>query len=385
MKHSSFIVFFAIALAIYGLINFYIFIRGWQAIPRGTSLRTYYLIVFLIVSLSFIVGRFLEGVYLSVFSDVFVWIGSFWLAAMLYFLLIVILLDISRLINHWFAIYPSSITVDYGGAKFIALAISIGIMALTLLVGHINAFHPRINNLNLTIFKPVNKGRTISIAAATDIHLGAIVGRYRINSLVEEINKLKPDIVLLGGDIVDEDIAPVIRENLGETLRLIKAPLGVYAITGNHEYYGGVEAASKYMSEHGIRMLRDSVVKVDDLFYLVGREDREKKRIKGIDRKTLDTLLAGIDRSLPIILLDHQPFHLEEAVEQDVDLQISGHTHHGQLWPLNYFTNMIYEISTGYEKKGNTHIYVSSGFGTWGPPVRTNSRPEIVHIELTIE
>ena len=92
--------------------------------------------------------------------------------------------------------------------------------------------------------------------------------------------------------------------------------------------------------------------------------------------------MIGIDKERPIILMDHQPYNLEEASSNQVDLQISGHTHNGQLWPFNYLTDAIYEISRGYKKKGNTHIYVSSGVGTWGPPVRTGNRPEIVNIRL---
>jgi len=100
-------------------------------------------------------------------------------------------------------------------------------------------------------------------------------------------------------------------------------------------------------------------------------------------RKSVKDLLAGIDMTRPVILMDHQPFHLEEAERCGVDLQLSGHTHHGQLWPLNYITGAIYEVSKGYKKKGNTHILVSGGVGSWGPPVRTGNRPEILDLVLT--
>ena len=104
--------------------------------------------------------------------------------------------------------------------------------------------------------------------------------------------------------------------------------------------------------------------------------------MSGIARKTFDQILDGRDRSRPLIAMDHQPFHLDEAVKAGVDLQLSGHTHHGQLWPFNFITKAIYEVSWGYLKKGGTQFYVSSGVGTWGPPVRTGNRPEILRIEL---
>jgi len=121
------------------------------------------------------------------------------------------------------------------------------------------------------------------------------------------------------------------------------------------------------------------------MFVLAGREDRQRQSMTGKSRKPIAEILAGMDKEYPIILLDHQPFKLDESVQAGVDLQISGHTHHGQFWPLNLFTNAIYELSWGYEKRGNTSFYVSNGYGTWGPPVRIGNRPEIILIRLKNE
>jgi hypothetical protein len=198
--------------------------------------------------------------------------------------------------------------------------------------------------------------------------------------MVKILNDMNPDIILLAGDIVDEDLAPVIEKNLGETLRGLRAKYGVYAVTGNHEYIGGVEEAVRYLSEHGITVLRDKAVLIDGSFYVVGREDRSITGFTGEKRKPLKQIMAGLDKRLPIILMDHQPYHLEDAVASGIDLQLSGHTHNGQMWPFNYITRAIYEISYGYMQKGDTHVYVSSGFGTWGPPVRVGTGAEIVQI-----
>jgi predicted MPP superfamily phosphohydrolase len=143
-----------------------------------------------------------------------------------------------------------------------------------------------------------------------------------------------------------------------------------------------VEEAYKYLTEHDIVLLRDSVIMVNNEFYLVGREDRDGKRFSGIERRSLEDLMRAVDLNYPVILMDHQPIGLDDAVSNKVDLQISGHTHNGQLWPFNYLTEAIYEVSRGYKKKGDTHFYVSSGVGTWGPPVRTGNQPEIVNIRL---
>ncbi|HVP35861.1 MAG TPA: metallophosphoesterase [Terriglobales bacterium] len=380
-----FLFFFLIVLTIYGLINYYIFIRGLQAIPHSSNIRMYFPVIFWFVVLSFILGRIMEGFWASRFSQVLIWVGSFWLGAMVYFLLIVILLDFLRLLNHWLPLFPSFITSNYIRAKELTALVSIGIVSIVILTGFINALNPKIRSLNLDIPKKAHGSGTVNLVIVSDIHLGTIVGNSRITRIVNKINQLNPDVVILPGDIVDEDLGPVIRQNLGETLKNIKSKFGVIAITGNHEYIGGVEKACKYLTEHNILVLRDSVMKINDDFYIVGREDRSKKGFTGISREPLEELMAQVDKSYPVILLDHQPIDLSQGVVNGADLQISGHTHHGQIWPLSCITDLIYEVSCGYKKKGNTQIYVSSGAGTWGPPVRIGTSPEIVNIKLSFQ
>lgn len=377
------VIFFAVFFLIYGLVNFYIFLRGWEAIPPGSPLRVPYLVIFLFLSLAFIGGRFLERAWLSPVSAVLVWVGSFWLAAMLYFLLAVVLLDLLRLANHFIPFFPPFVTGNYPASRLAAGWGVIALVLLTLVGGHLNALYPRIREIDLTVRKKsAGKGETLRIVAASDIHLGTIIGRRRLRAIVDRINSLDPDVVLLPGDIVDEDLAPVIKENLGETLRTIRSKQGVFAVTGNHEYIGGAGPACAYLTEHGITMLRDSVARLKGGTYIVGREDRSSAGFGGSKRKTLESLMAQVDASYPVVLMDHQPFRLEEAAGKGIDLQLSGHTHNGQLWPLNKITEAVYEVSRGEAVKGETHYYVSSGVGTWGPPVRTSSRPEILLIRM---
>ncbi|MDD5766771.1 MAG: metallophosphoesterase, partial [Candidatus Marinimicrobia bacterium] len=238
---------------------------------------------------------------------------------------------------------------------------------------------------DLRVHKKVEGLKTLNIAAVSDLHLGTLVGAGRVRAMAEIMRKLDPDIVLFAGDILDEDMAPAVCRNICGGMENVQPRFGFFTVPGNHEHYGGMSRALAYLTEHHITVLRDEVVKIDDSFYIVGREDPGHGGEPENKRKPLNELLAGIDSTRPIILIDHQPFHLEEATENGVDLQISGHTHHGQLWPVNYITRKTYEISHGYKLKGQTHFYVSSGFGTWGPPIRTNSRPEIVNIRLTFD
>lgn len=380
MKNYQFLIFFSIVLLVYSAINFYIYHRGMQALPVDSGFRSWFRWLFLSLSASYVVGRILERFYLSDFSNVLVWVGSFWLAIMFYFLLAVILIDLVRLSNYFIGYLPSSwLSQRAAGSVMISTII---IVLATVFAGYINAISPRIKSITLDVNKQANGLKELNIALASDIHMGTIIGPRRMAKLVASVNGLKPDIILLAGDIVDEDLAPVVRQNLGESLRRLQAPMGVYGITGNHEYIGGAENAVRYLQEHGIVMLRDSVVKIAGAFYVAGREDRDKPRFSGRNRLEVAELIQNIDKHLPVILMDHQPFNLQKAQSAGVDLQLSGHTHHGQIWPLNYLTQAIYEVSMGYLQKGNSHFYVSPGFGGWGPPVRIGNRPEIVSIKL---
>lgn len=382
MKISSIIIFISVALFIYALVNFYIFIRGWQALPQGSIIRKIYLVLFLLVSLSFIIGRIMERYYISIVSDVFVWIGSFWLGAILYLLFMVVFFDIIRTINASTPIYPSFATFNYKLTKQIVFAFTILLVGGILAYGYFNAKNVRIHKLELNISKNCGDLKELNIAMISDMHLGTIISNSRLEDIVSKTNSLNPDIILLAGDIVDEDLGPVIKNNLGEMLKNFKSKYGTYGITGNHEYIGGVEEACNYLNEHNITMLRDTAVKIDNAFYVIGREDRDITRLSGKKRKTLNDLVKELDKSCPLILMNHQPFDLDESVKSEIDLQLSGHTHNGQMFPLNFITNLIFELSSGYLKKGQTHFYISNGAGTWGPPVRIGNSPEIVDIKL---
>jgi predicted MPP superfamily phosphohydrolase len=217
---------------------------------------------------------------------------------------------------------------------------------------------------------------------ASDFHLGTANRDAWLEKVVAKINELKPDIVFLPGDIVDMYVPRAGVAQMIATLRKISAPLGVFSVTGNHEYYGGLKKNLEYLAKAGIRVLQDEAVKIKDEFYLVGRKDRTALSFKE-NRKTLKEILATVDGQLPLILLDHQPYRLGEAEEARIDLQLSGHTHAGQLFPLNLINKKVWEQYWGYLRKGKTQYYVSCGVGTWGPPVRTGSTPEIIQIRLT--
>ena len=380
MKAPAIAIFLTIVLGIYTLTNWYIYSRTSPLLEGSSILKISIRILFWSTLLAYPVARIAER---FISNDVIVFLvklGSMWMGAMLYLFLIFLVIDLIRLVNSFLPIISY---FDYKTNPDHKIVIAKGVYIITAIIltaGFINAMIPRISYHTINLNKSIGKAEKIRIAAVSDIHLGTLISHRSLKQLVNKLNEQNPDIVLMAGDVFDEDISHVINNGLGNYFTQIKAPLGVFAIPGNHEYFGGVEHKLQYLKDHGVHVLRDSAILVNEEFYVVGRDDRSNTR-----RKNISELISGTDSSKALILLDHQPFELALSAQYGIDLQISGHTHHGQLWPFNYITNAIYEVSSGYKKIGNTHVVVSNGFGTWGPPMRLGNRPEILVIDLINE
>lgn len=212
------------------------------------------------------------------------------------------------------------------------------------------------------------------IVLLSDLHLGYHNRRSEFSRWVDIINAEHPDLILVGGDIIDISVRPLLEENVAAEFRRLEAP--VYACLGNHEYYSGEPEAGRFYADAGITLLRDSVAVADGI-NIVGRDDRTNKR-----RSRLGVLMKNTVPGNFTILLDHQPYHLEEAEAAGVDFQFSGHTHDGQVWPVSWVTSMMYEKSFGYLKKGATDYYISSGMGIWGAKFRIGTRSEYLVMTL---
>jgi predicted MPP superfamily phosphohydrolase len=377
----SFILVLVVILSIYLLVNAYVFTRGWQAL-EGTRYRWIYATVMLLLVFSFVGVQFLKRSFDSPVIDFFWLLGSLWLAALLYLFFSVVLIDLVRVILRGFGEKPAWLYVHYGMVKLILFcALTVGAVVL-LSIGYYNATQPEVNTVHIEINKQAAGRSSLNIVMASDLHLGSINGRSVLQRWVSTINDLHPDIVLLPGDVFDDNPAVVARKQLGAILADIKAPLGVYFVSGNHEGYGNLPQAVDYLRAHHVQVLLDETILVDSSFYLVGRLDRSVEQ-DGVRRKSLQELMETVpDKEKPVFLLDHQPVKLGEAVTAGIDLQVSGHTHRGQLWPFSLLTKRIYEVEWGYLRKGNTHFYVSQGVGTWGPPVRLGTRSEIVQLKV---
>ena len=287
-------------------------------------------------------------------------IGTSSIFILLYLVMAFAILDLGRLVH----LVPKVWLVRNGRTS---LCIFIAITGI-FLFGNIHYNHKVRQPLELTTSKHLD--RDLTIVMISDLHLGYHNRRADFAKWVDAINAEKPDLVLIAGDIVDINVQPLIKENVAEEFQRIKAP--VYACFGNHEYYSGVQQVLSFYHSARINLLRDSVATFGSI-RIIGRDDRTN-----LNRKSLDNLMNGTPDSLYTILLDHQPYHLEDAENHGIDFQFSGHTHRGQIWPASWITDILYEDSWGKHQRGATRYYVTSGIGIWGGKFRIGTRSEYV-------
>lgn len=355
----QFIIVFVIFL-LYGLLNFYL---GWNLKKWLISIRLFkwewlYWTIFFIVAFSMFIGRIHESLIL------FTIIGRYWMAFFEYGVLFCIIANVIV----WLSPFKN---IKLLGSIIIAF---IGVLFIW---GTYNAYTPVVRNLQISIEK---SGEPLRIVVASDFHLGLLSNKKHLQKFVQLSNEANPDLVLLVGDIVDDDPSIFIKENLDEVLKNLTSAYGVYGVLGNHEYYGKkIPLFIEGMEKANVRILMDETISIDNRFYLTGREDLTNK-----NRMQLNDLKPKND-ALPWIVMNHTPNDLHEPLQAGVDLHVSGHTHHGQLFPNNFITNLLFEVDYGHKVKETMHVLVSSGFGFWGPPIRIGSQSELWVIDIQFE
>ena len=287
-------------------------------------------------------------------------VSTSWLIVFLYLLIAFVLLDLGRLVH----LVPKTWLHDNAWTAGAVTAVIAGL----LVYGNIH-YHNKVRQpLTLGTSKQVSK--PVRVMLLSDLHLGYHNRKAEWQRWVDMINTEQPDLILVAGDIIDGYVRPLNDEDMAADFHQLKAP--VVACLGNHEYITGIDRSLDFYRRAGITLLRDSTLTVGDLL-IVGRDDRSNRH-----RKSTAQLLAGADRSKFIILLDHQPYHLEESQQCGVDFQFSGHTHEGQVWPISLIVHSMYEDAWGFCQKGDTRYYVSSGMGIWGGKYRIGTRSEYV-------
>lgn len=351
------------------LVVIYIYTRIWQILPFSNLTKS-----LITVALFIPVGLFFG--YMTSRGDVTAYwvnqmvsiVSTSWMIILLYLFMIFLVTDIARLFIP--AIRPWFTNSLYG---------TLGIATLVVVIfvsGNLWYHHKVRVPLTIQIDKPLKPMKVIGIS---DLHLGYTIGKNELSKWVDMINEEKPDMVLIAGDLIDSNIVPVEQQKMYEELRKLNAPMGVYACLGNHDYYADNEKSEQFVKKAGIVPLKDEAILVNDAFYVVGRDDRTNDE----HRKSIIELTKDLDHTKPIIVMDHQPYHLDRAAAAGVDFQLSGHTHQGQIFPINMVTNYVYEKSHGYIQKDNTHIYVSSGIGLWGGKFRIGTQSEYLVLGIS--
>ncbi|WP_235847135.1 metallophosphoesterase [Neobacillus niacini] len=327
------------------------------------SIKIIFWVVLVLFAYSFVFSRWLDE------SLFFTWLGAAWLSLFYFLILLLPLANLSIFLRRFTKVQKEKF-VKWTG--YSVLVVMVG----SFFFGVFNAYSPKVTTYQINIPKQVEGKQNLKIIMASDMHFGDLSGSGQAKKLVEYINSQNPDLVLFPGDIIDDDITPFLEKGIPEILKQIKAP--VYASLGNHDR-DDVDLV-KIFNNSGMKVLDDEVLDLPEGISLVGRKDRG---YQDVVRAELSTLMKQVDLKKPVFLLEHQPYDLDIAETNGVDLILSGHTHRGQVAPGNLITDKIFENDFGYLKKGQLQSIVSSGYGVWGLPIRIGTRSEIVQIHLS--
>ncbi len=315
------------------------------------------------------------------------WVGYVWMGAM--FLTLVLLWG-GELVRWGWVKSAQVMAVNAGRRDFLAQVLAGGATTFAIALsgwGVWSAVRPvEVKRLTVRLKKLPEALRGLRLVQLTDMHVGPTIGRNFVEDIVSKVNKLDADIVAITGDLIDGSV-----EELGEAVRplgRLRAKHGTYFVTGNHEYYSGADEWLAFLLEIGVRPLRNEHVEVGDngaSIHVAGVDDWTAHQFGNGHGSDMSRALEGRDETKPVVLLAHQPVHFDQAKEHGVDLQISGHTHGGQIFPFGFLTRLVQPFLSGLHRRGDSQIYVSSGTGYWGPPMRIAAPSEITLIELERE
>lgn len=287
-------------------------------------------------------------------------VGTSSIIVLLYLFMLFLTLDLGRLLH----LVPKTVLYSNWWTVGCIVLLMLGLF----IFGNLNYLHKNRKDIQLTTSKELTK--PIKLVMMSDMHIGYHNRRKELHRWVDIVNAEHPDIILIAGDIIDGSMRPLIDEQMHREFLRLQAP--VYACIGNHEYYSGEPLAKKFYQDAGICLLQDSCAVVGNLC-IIGRDDRTNRH-----RASLGKLMQQVDRTKYCIVLEHQPYHLEQAEREKIDFQFSGHTHYGQVWPISWITRKMYECAYGSYQRGVTHYYVSSGIGIWGGKFRIGTQSEYV-------
>ena len=359
------------------LLTPYIGYRGYQALPPKRWLRWPFIGLLALELAIFLFGFCFIKTLPDQWLIPIYYICNTWYIASLYLTMALCCIEVLRFTHRRWPWFPQWVTQHLSAVKGgLFVAIALGVTALMI---HANwvVNHPVVRHQYLTIPKQVEGRDSLTIVMMTDLHIGEMISNRLVRKYVALSNAQHPDLVVWVGDWLDYESLYAEKAHVEEDLRRLEAPLGVYAVNGNHEYRANRYAKYRWIKKTGATLLIDSVAQPDSTFYLIGRDDLVNKQRHG-----LQSLLKEVDRSKPLIVLDHQPLSFSESVMNQIDLTLCGHTHNGQFWPYPLVMKLLYECPYGYYRRANSQFYVSSGIGFAGPPYRVGTRSELVVLHI---
>ena len=374
------VLFLGTFLLVVGSLHYYF----WARLVRDTGLpgpwRTVGTIALAVLGLSLPLVMILRRRVPGDAARLLVWPAYVWLGLMMFLFLFLLGGDLVRVGSRLAGFDPERRQMLHrilgGGAA--ALTAGFGLLATRNALGAV-----AVTRLTIPLSRLPRALDETTIVQLTDLHIGPTIGRAWLEDVVARTNALAPDIVAITGDLVDGSVADL--RDLVAPLAALKAKYGVFFVTGNHEYYSGATEWEAELSRLGVRVLRNERVVIGEgehAFDLAGIDDYNARGFAPGHGPDLARALAGRDPTRELVLMAHQPRAIHEAAEQGVGLQLSGHTHGGQIFPWNFMVRLQQPYVAGLSRKSQTWIYVSRGTGYWGPPMRLGADAEITHITL---
>ncbi|MBE6246261.1 MAG: metallophosphoesterase [Bacteroidales bacterium] len=402
-------------LAAYLAGNVYVFVHMWRSLHLFSPFFRWLCVpLFWFAALSLFIALFARDLPLpDSFFRITYNLGSVWMVFTLYMVIALLVVDLSGIF------FP--LLRRYAVFSFAAAFLAVVVL---LLWGHVNYLDPRVERIVLDFSSRTasgdgaqlrdsasadvallrdsasadgarshDSGAPLRIVAVSDLHLGYATGKKALQKYVGKINSLHPDVVLIGGDLIDNTVKPLFEERMWEELGQLEAPGGIYMVPGNHEYISGIDSVIEFISRTPIVLLRDSVAALPERVVIVGRDDRSNRGRKSLEMLKqeavavagTDAVAGAVSEDGPVvILMDHQPYELFEKDSLGFDVQFSGHTHRGQVWPMSLLVDKMYPQSHGYRKWNNSHVVVSSGLSLWGPPFRIGTNSDLWVIDLKL-
>lgn len=367
-------------LLIYGSIHLYAFLKARTALEFSAATGVFLALFMLVMGLAPLIVRALERTGLELFARVMAYIGYTWMGVLFLFFSYSLAADIYRLLIYLGGVIfkrdLSALTLSAGYAFFLPLFLSL----VTSLYGYFEARDIRTERWILKSPKiPQETGR-LKIVQISDVHLGLIVREERLKRILRQVKAENPDILVSTGDLVDGEVCRL--NGLEDLLKEIKPRYGKFAVTGNHEFFAGFENAKCFTENAGFTLLRGEGITVQGILNIAGVDDPTGKRYglaKDISEKAL---LSRLPQEKFTLFLKHRPL-VDKDAKGHFDLQLSGHIHKGQIFPFSIITWFYYPVNSGkMNLTDNAFMYVSRGAGTWGPPIRFLSPPEVAVIEL---